>query len=413
MAKLSLNSIPQNVFEVKACEVADKTKARAELVGCGRVLMAESAKGLNAESFVIRNNGEAGGLGLIGKKTYRTMNENFQADHMMYVAKRYCEMTGEACPENFADFKRQSLRFMNSDLFMRILQGIYTEIITPILPRVYSEAVDVFADVVEVGFGETAQITVGSNDIPVFQDSAWGAHRSTPRNRFYDKDFTLNPQPKTAQIFAKWAQLVGNGFDFGRFFANITAGLYAKTMGMWNASMTAAATNTALIPSNLSVTYSSTNWTTLANKIAALNNTSVTNLIGFGSVVALSHILPTQVTGSSNTSMDAAIATLIGADYLRTGNLGVNMGVRLMALNDAVVPGTQNSTVTTILPTDKVWMMAGNGRKPMTIAYNSATPITLEIEASKSGDGELGINTTIALDIVSVFASKIGLCTIS
>ena len=413
MAKLSLNSIPQNVFEVKACEVADKTKARAELVGCGRVLMAESAKGLNAESFSIRNNGEAGGLGLIDKKTYRTMNERFQADHMMYVAKRYCEMTGESCPESFADFKRQSMRFMNDDLFLRILQGIYTEIITPILPRVYSEAVDVFADVVEVGFGETAQITVGSNDIPVFQDSAFGAHRSTPRNRFYDKDYTLNPQPKTAQIFAKWAQLVGNGFDFGRFFANITAGMYAKTMGMWNAAMTAAASNTALIPSNLSITYSTQNWVALANRIAAVNNTSVTNLIGFGSVVALSKVLPTQVTGASNVNMDAAIATLLGRDYIRTGYLGENMSVRLMALNDAVIPGTQNSTVSTILPSDKVWMMAGNGRKPLTIAYNAATPITLEIEASKSGDGELGFNMTIALDMIAIFSSKVGLVNIS
>lgn len=408
MAKLSLNSIPQSVFEVKACETADKSAQRAKIVNVGRVLMAESAKGLNAGPEV-RLNSESG----VTKEKYRKMNEFFQTEHLMYVAKRCCEMTGESCPENYAEFKRQSMRFMSNDLFMRILQGIYTEIITPILPRVYSEAVDVFADVIEVGFGETAQITVGSNDIPIFQDSAWGAHRSTPRNRFYDKDFTLNPQPKTAQIFAKWAQLVGNGTDFGRFFSNITAGLYAKTMGMWNAAMTAAASNTALIPSALSVNYSSTNWTALANKLAAVNNTSVTNLIGFGGVVALSHVLPTQVTGASNVDMDAAIATLLGADYVRTGYLGVNMGVRLMALTDAVIPGTQNSSITTILPSDKIWMMASNGRKPMTIAYNSATPITLEIEASKSGDGELGINMTIALDSVATFSSKVGLVTIA
>lgn len=413
MAKLSLNSIPRSVFEVRACDVSDKTKERADIVGCGRVLMVESAKGLNAGPAVRLNSDAKDGAGMIDRLTYRNMNENFQADHMMYVAKRYCEMTGESCPENFAEFKRQSMRFMSNDLFMRILQGLYTEIVTPILPRVYSEAVDVFADVVEVGFGETAQITVGSNDIPVFQDSAWGAHRSTPRNRFYDKDYTLNPQPKTAQIFAKWAQLVGNGTDFGRFFANLSAGLYAKTMGMWNAAMTAASSNTALIPSALSVTYSTQNWVALANKLAAVNNTTATNLIGFGNTVALSKVLPTQVTGASNVNMDAAIATLLGADYVRTGFLGENMGVRLMALTDAVVPGTQNTTVATILPNDKVWMMAANGRKPLTIAYNSATPITLEIEASKSGDGELGINMTIALDSVAIFASKIGLVTIS
>lgn len=410
MARLSLNSIPQSVFEVSAAEVADKNIERANLVSVGRVLMAESAKGLNAGPEV-RLNGE--GANMVDRITYKKMNERFQADHLMYVARRYCEMTGETCPENFAELRRQSMRFMSNDMFMRILQGIYTEIVTPILPRVFSDAVSVFADVVEVGFGETAQITVGSNDIPVFQDSAWGAHRSTPRNRFYDKDITLNPQPKTAQIFAKWAQLVANGTDFGRFFANITAGLYAKVMGMWNQVITSASSNTALIPAALSVTYSTPNWVSLANKIAAVNNTTITNLIGFGSAVALSKCLPTTVTGASNVNMDAAIATLLGADYVRTGYIGENMGVRLMSLTDAVVPGTQNTTVTTILPSDKVWVMAANGRKPLTIAYNSATPITLEIEASKSGDGEMGINMTIALDSAAVFGSKVGIATIS
>jgi hypothetical protein len=330
----------------------------------------------------------------------------------MYVARRYCEMTGETCPENFAELRRQSMRFMSNDMFMRILQGIYTEIVTPILPRVFADAAP-FADTVEVGFGETAQITVGSNDIPVFQDSAWGAHRSTPRNRFYDRDYTLNPQPKTAQIFAKWAQLVANGTDFGRFFANITAGLYAKVMGMWSKMLILSSSDPTLIPAALSVTYSTPNWVTVGNKLAAVNNTTITNLIGFGNAVALSKCLPTQVTGASNVNMDAAIATLLGAEYVRTGYIGENMGIRLQSLADAVVPGTQNTTIDTILPSDKIWIMAANSRKPLTIAYNSATPITLEIEASKSGDGELGINMTIALDSAAVFASKVGLVTVS
>ena len=140
-----------------------------------------------------------------------------------------------------------------------------------------------------------------------------------------------------------------------------------------------------------------------------LLDASISRVIG----VALSKVLPTQVTGASNVNMDAAIATLLGADYVRTGFLGENMGVRLMALTDAVIPGTQNTTVQTILPSDKVWMLAGNGRKPMTIAYNRETPITLDIDPSKAGDFEVGMILTIAMDSVSVFSSKVGLVTIS
>ena len=405
MAKLTLNSVPLSVLRVSSSEVADGTAKRAKIVSAGRSLIydhiAKSDVRLNSKVSRVMNDAK-----------YKEMNEGFQKEHLMYCAKQVCKFTGEAAPENFEELKKQGMRFASDEMFVRTLQGVYTEIVTPILPAVISNAVDPFAEMVSVAPGETYQLTIGSNDIPVFQDSAWGAHRSTPRNRFYDKDYTLNPQPKTAQIFAKWYQLVANGTDFGRFFSNIAAGMYAKIMGMWNEAITAAASNSALIPSNLSVTYNTTNWVTLANRVAAVNNTSITNLIAFGSPVALSKVLPTQVTGASNVDMDAAIATLLGQDYIRTGYLGTNMGVRLQALNDVVIPGTQNTSVDTMLPGNKVWMLASNRMKPMVIGFNSATPITLNIEASKSGDGELGINMTMAIDVVSIFAAKAGLITI-
>lgn len=412
MAKITLNSIPNSVFKVNAADVADRNATRASIVSAGRLLNAEYAKkGVNAMHNAFHMNATASAP-ILDAKQYKELNERFQAEHFMYAANRFCEFTGEKAPENFDEFRRNSLRFYGNKHFYMVLQGIYQEILTPILPAVYSEAVSIFADVVDVDFSETYSVAVDSNDIPIFQDTAWGAQRSIPRNRFYMKEYTLNPQPKAAMVTAKWTQLVGLGMDFGRWFANITAGMYAKTMGMWNEAMAAAATDPSLIPSGLSVTFSNQNWVALANKLAALNNTSISNMIAYGGAVALSKVLPTEVTGSTNVNMDAAIATLLGADYARAGYLGEYMAVRLMPLTDVVIPGTQNSTVQTMLPTDTIWMMAGNGRKPLTIAYNRETPITFEIDPEKSGDFEIGINMTIALDSVAIFGSKIGIVTI-
>lgn len=413
MGKLTLNSIPNSVFKVNAADVADHNATRASIVSAGRLLTSEYAKkGVNAVQTALRTNASAY-TPLLDDKQYKELNERFQAEHLLYAANQFCNFTGEKAPENFDEFKRNSLRFYGNEHFYTVLQGIYQEILTPILPAVYSEAVSVFADVVEVGFSETYAVAIDSNDIPIFQDTAWGAQRSIPRNRFYAKEYTLNPQPKAAQVTAKWTQLVGLGFDFGRWFANITAGMYAKTMGMWNAAMTAAASDTTLIPTGLSYAFSASNWVTLANKLAAVNNTSISNLIAFGGAVALAKVLPTQVTGSTNVNMDAAIATLLGADYVRAGYLGEYMAVRLMPLTDVVIPGTQNGDVTTMLPNDTIWMMAGNGRKPLTIAYNRETPITFEIDPEKAGDFEIGINMTIALDSVAIFSSRVGLISIS
>ena len=405
--KLSLNSISPAVFKVSAADTADGTQKRADLVASGRLLAYEYARkganGVRAAMGIKDNAGEA----KLTDEEYKTLNEAFQAEHLLYAANKADAMVGRPSPANFEEFRRQGQNYHKNMMFYQVLQGIYQEILTPILPRVYSEAVGVFADIVEVGFGETYALSISSNDIPVFQDSAWGAARSVPRNRFYSKDYTLNPSPRTAQINAKWTQLVGNNVDFGRFFANISAGLYAKTMGMWNAAMTAAIADTSLVPTNLSVTFSNQNWVSVANRLSAVNNTQISNLFATGNAVALSKVLPAEATGSTNVNMDAAIATLLGADYTRTGYLGQFMAVRLMPLVDAIVPGTQNTTVDTILPDDTIYMMAGNGRKPLTIAYNRDTPITLEIDPSRNGDLEIGINMTIALDSVAVFADHI------
>ncbi len=413
MNKLSLNSVDQSCFRVAASEVADNSKARADIVSEGRLLFWEHSRKGTQLLRTASQSGEPVGESKLNDTAYNQLNKTFQAEHLLYAAKKACEVTGEAAPESFDAFKALSQQFYNNSIFLKVLQGIYQEIVYPILPAVYSEAVDRFADVVEVGFGETYAISVGSDDIPIFQDSAWGSARSVPANRFYSKDITLNPQPKTAEIRMKWMQLVGNNMDFGRFFANLAAGMYSKTMAMWNSALTTAASGTTYIPSGLTATFSNANWVTIANKLAAVNNTTISNLFATGSMVPLSKVLPTQVTGSANVNMDAAIATLLGADYTKSGYLGTFMGVRLLPLMDAIVPGTQYSTVSTILSTTDIWMMAGNGRKPLTIAYNRNTPISIEIEPERTASFELIFNLTIALDSAAVFASKIAHLTVS
>ena len=411
--KLSLNSIDQSIFRVSAAQDQDRSQDRADIIAEGRVLFYEHARKGQSAIYRARNLSADTAPEQINGKQYSELNRTFQAEHLLYAAKKACEITGQNAPETFEEFKRRGAQFYGNDLFYKVLQGIYQDIITPILPRVYSEAVDTFADTVEVGFGETAAISVESGDIPVFQDSAWGSSWSVPKNRFYAKDITLNPQPKTCEIVAKWHQLVGNDVDFGAFFANIVAGMYAKTMAMWSAALVAASADTTMIPSGLTYNFNNVNWVTLANKLAALNNTSISNLFATGSAVALAKVLPNTVTGSTNVNMDAAIATLLGADYTRSGYLGEFMAVRLMPLTDAIVPGTQYGSVNTILDSTKIWMMTSRGRRPMTVAYNRDTPISLEVEPMRNAAFEVGINLTIALDIAAVFAQRIGLVNIS
>lgn len=402
MTKFNFNSISADIFRANASKNA---VTREDIIGFGRLLLAEHARKGVIATRQANNNTESAGEAILTSMQYKELNEKFRNELFVYAARRACEVTGATAPESFDEFKNQSYRWYGNETLYKVMQEIFSEIINPIIPAVYSEAVDMFADVIEVNFGETAQISVTSNQIPIFQDTAWGALRSTPANYLYDKDYILNPKPRTALIKAKWYQLVANNMDFGRWMANLAAGLYAKTLALWQAGMTAAAANTALVPSAFTGSFSSANFVTMANKLAAQNNTTINNIIATGGVVPLSKILPT----SSTATMDAALATLLGADYIRSGYLGTFMGVKLMPMQDAMTPNTYN----TVIDSAGFWMLASNAHKPMTVAYNAATPLTLEIDPMKSGDMEMGIQLTIALDAVSIFADKAAYMTIS
>ncbi len=400
MAKLNLNSVSNEVFAINGND------QREDIVAKGRVLFYEHA--LKGKMAVLSAKGQNTPVQrTMNDRGYKQLNEQFQRESLLYAAKLACASTGKKAPESWEEFKRNGGEYYGNARFYAVLQGIWQEVIIPILPAVYSEALSDFAETVEIELGQTYAVSIGSNDIPVFQDSSWGASRSVPRNRFYSRDYTLNPTPKSCWITAKWMQLVGTNMDFGVFFANMVAGMYAKTMGMWNEATTTATEDTSLIPTNLNFTFNNQNWVKGANKIAALNNTTISDVFATGGTVALSKVLPNTVTGSTNVNMDAAIATLLGADYTKAGYLGEFMAVRLMPMRDVIIPGTQNTTVETMLSENDIWMLAGNGRKPLTIGYTSGTPISIEMDPTRTGDMEIGLNLTISLDSVATFASKI------
>ena len=400
MAKLNLNSVSNEVFAINGND------QREDIVAKGRVLFYEHA--LKGKMAILSAKGQNTPVQrTMNDRGYKQLNEQFQRESLLYAAKLACASTGKKAPESWEEFKRNGGEYYGNARFYAVLQGIWQEVIIPILPAVYSEALSDFAETVEIELGQTYAVSIGSNDIPVFQDSSWGASRSVPRNRFYSRDYTLNPTPKSCWITSKWMQLVGTNMDFGVFFANMVAGLYAKTMGVWNEAMNAATEDTSLIPTNLNFTFNNQNWVKGANKIAALNNTTISDVFATGGTVALSKVLPNTVTGSTNVNMDAAIATLLGADYTKAGYLGQFMAVRLMPMRDVIIPGTQNTTVETMLSENDIWMLAGNGRKPLTIGYTSGTPISIEMDPTRTGDMEIGLNLTISLDSVATFASKI------
>lgn len=403
---IKLNSIPSSVFEASPSEYGG-SRERADIVSCGRLLMAE------------RNGRDYNALRLLEKKaedytarldslTYAKTNQNLKEKMYLYAAKMAANQTGEAAPATYEEFMKKQRRYMSDKAFLRVLAGVITEIVTPVLPATMSNALSYMCETVYTPIGQTYELNVNSNDIFLFEDDSWGASRSKPSNYLYSYPITLNPTLRTAKATVKWYQMVGNDVDLGVFFNSISAGLYSKITALWGQTMVAATDNEMYVPSVLNFSQNnSENWVSAIQKVSEANNTSYRNVIAFGTYSALTKALPSGVVNVSTQNLDAALSTMLGIEWAKYGYLAEYMGAKLLPIENVIVPGTQNTTLTEVLPNDKVWLMSTVGYKPVYMAMEEGTPITVQLDPSQTADMTIDIIVSASMDVKPVFANKV------
>ena len=402
---INFNSINMDKFNANSAEFNGVEKERADIVTQGRLLMMER-NGRDTNALRVLEKKPTEYTAMLTEQGYAEMNKDTKERIMLYAAARACSVSGEIAPAEYGDFLKNQKKFMRDRDFLKVLAGIIRDIITPVLPITMSNALGYLAETVNVPLGETYELDVASNDIFAFEDDSWGASRSKPSNYLYTRTTTLNPTPRTCKVTIKWYQMVGNDIDLGRFFNSIAAGMVSKITALTMVQMANAVTG-GLIPSNLQFTNTSANWVTAAARVSALNGTGYYNTIAIGHPSALTKALPSGMVNASSVNLDAALATMLGVEWARYGYLGEYMGVRMMPLVDAIVPGTQNTSMISLVPNDKVWMMASNGLKPVYIGMEDGTPIEIQLDPRETGDMTLDIITTMSIDAKAVFGSKL------
>ena len=390
--KLSLNSVPASVL-------TGATDEREKLVVLGRALMMEA----NGRAFnKIRKNQVYAER--MTADEYAKTNENTRNKVMLFCAARADAIEAREKPADYQAFLAGSRNYWKNSTFLRTLAGIVQDIVRPMLPYVVSNVLDELAQMVNVPFGQTYEITVDSNDVFVFQDSAWGSSWSAPSNTLYNRPITLNPSPRTCTATAKWYQLVGNDADFGMWLNAIYAGLYSKIMAMWNGAMTAAANGTFFVPSFLKFnSFTSDNFNHAVELVSAVNHVPTDRLIVYGRRPSLAKMLPT------GTAQDSALTYMLGGDWMRNGYMGTIQGIRSFEVFNAIVPGTQNTTGDLVLNDNTVYLAAsrGNGYAPIYIGFEDGAPITIEMAPHQTADMTLNVNVTAPLDAKAVFGTKL------
>lgn len=408
---LKINSIDNKYFETEAANdirvnsASGTAISRADVVAGGRTLLCEYIGGqLNQRpdtkgQFQSRLNGIS----------YADFSRKVTEKTMLFCGIVTNQSVGKEVPESYEDV-RKNLSYAKDANFLRTLAAITKDVLEPTLFNIMDDvAAGNLMQWETVPFGGTKEIEIASNDVFLFEDSAWGSARSASYNALYAKTITLNPHPYTTQAKIKWYQDVVNG-DIARYYTAIVRGMWNKIYSKFIGQLTSAVGNTAYIPTGLTAsTYTSDNWNRITTLVAAANGVRRDNLLAFGGINALSKVLPVDGTPAAITGLQYGL----GEEWIRRGFLPNAAGVQLLEIYPAIVPGTQNSTLDTISFGNDIVIAAkgGYGYAPIYGGYYEGSPMTLELRPEETGDLTIDVTATAMFDMKPVFASKVGAIT--
>ena len=409
---LKINSIDKSVFnsadvvDTKVTAKDGTTVSRREIVALSRLLTTEYAG-----KQISSRPGFEGSFStyLVNGERYSDLAKSASDQTLLFAAGIANRAVGREDPESVAAVKA-NVGYAKDKTFLATLAAIASDVLSPIFYDIISDvAMGGLMAWESIPFGGVKEITLESNDIFVFEDSAWGSARSASYNALYDKTITLNPHPYTAQAKAKWYQIAVNG-DIGAYYNAIIRGMWNKIYAIFMEKLIAATSDTTKIPTGLKAsTYTSDNWATITTLVAAANGVKRENLLAYGMIKPLSRVLPVDGLGAAITGLQYGL----GEEWFKQGFLPNAAGVQLLEVNPAIVPHTQNSTIDTIGLGTNIFITAkaGYGYAPIYAGYYEGSPMTIEMTPDVTGDLTIDITATAMFDTKAVFGSKVGVLT--
>ena len=395
---LKLNSVSNDAFKVNGADTKMGRISRNDLIATGRAIAMEYNGRLSNQ---IRNNED------YSPKMEDIRYSNLSAKHkeklLMFCAAQAYAVQGKSAPENFSEVQND-LSLPRDRTFLATLAGISREVITPLLPYTIANMGGLLMEATTVPLGQTKEITVHSNDIFLFEDSSWGASRSSTLNYLYDDTITLNPHPYTCRATIKWFQMVGNDVDIGWYYNAIMGGMYSRIMANYIGAIMTIADDTRYVPDYLSFdTYNSQNWAEAIVAVSTANGIPRDQLMAFGDYRDLQKVLPL------GTPSDAALTYGLGYEWMRNGFLAVVGGVPLFDVEPAMVPGTVNTTGDMLGMKGLILISGRIGRAyaPIYTAFADGSPLVIEMEPRETGDTSLYIDCTAVMDTKIVMDSKV------
>lgn len=287
----------------------------------------------------------------------------------------------------------------NNRVFKETFAAVIAQIMTPIVPAMISTEFMDFADVSNIGWGDTARFKVNSNDTFYVTRLAEGVLNGSVQ-RVYNNEITVNPEPYNITTAVDWYQVAAGMFDLGEFIYKVGISFSAYITQMIiqaiGANITKNASTAYIVNGFSTVTFAR-----LAEILRAANGGMKVH--AYGTLAALSNVIPS---GTTNANLQVGL----GQEWSRIGHLGTFMDVDLIRIPQILLPNTVNTTPLTGIPDDTIYMFADGGYKPVKLVFEGSA-FTHDIVPTETPDKEMGLSVTLRMGTGFVAASKYGAIT--
>jgi hypothetical protein len=289
---------------------------------------------------------------------------------------------------------------VNQDVgFRSTFNAVISQIMTPVAPAVVSATYMEIAEIQQVGYGETGRFIVNPNDTFLVQDIAEGVQFGGLQ-RLYKNEVVVNPQPKQIRYDMDWYQVASGIFDFGEWAYKVGISFAGYINAVVIQAFTAVINDLFVASSPyVAAGWSDLQYITIGQTVKAANANK--DILVFGTLIALGSVIPNQV----------GLQYGLGEEWSKVGYLDSYKGFKLMEIDQALVPGTVNTTANLIVPNDVLYFIAVDGYRPIKVVFEGAN-VTVETVPTETPDKTGGLAITMRMGTTVAVGSKFGALTI-
>jgi len=275
--------------------------------------------------------------------------------------------------------------------------AVIAQIINAVAPEVTSARYAEFlAEVVQVGWGDTARFIVKSNELFKVNEVAEGINRGVLQP-IYDDEYTVNCGTIEIATSVDWYPVAAGVFDWGDFALRAGRSFEGYIFLKIIAAMTSAVSEVGAGYSASGL--SNANWTALRERVRAANGGAAVYAIG--TLGALGNVYPTV----------QGLQYGLGSEIAKEGFLDKYLNTPLIPVDNVLVPGTTNTSATLSIADNKIYFIAADSYRPVKVVFEGDS-VTIENIPEETNDRTYGISIKMKVGISAIVGSKFGTLTI-